>query len=258
MRGKTLVREYSLVNFLSISCICAATVLCADAQTAVETGRELYRANCQACHGAEGDNVPGVDFRSGQFRRASSDEDLARLIVNGIPGTAMPPTNLPEASRGSLVAYLRSLHPTAGASAGAGDAVRGAAIFEGQGGCLHCHRVGGKGSRVGPDLTDAGSQRNAAGLERSILAPNEVILPQHRFVHIELKNGTVITGRRLNEDTYTIEVIDEKERLMSISRADVREYTLLKTSPMPSYQGKLTPQEVADVVAYLLSRKGVQ
>jgi len=53
-------------------------------------------------------------------------------------------------------------------------------------------------------------------------------------------------------------VIDAKERLVSVSRADVREYTLLQTSPMPSYQGKLSTPEIADLVAYLLSLKGVQ
>jgi putative heme-binding domain-containing protein len=144
-----------------------------------------------------------------------------------------------------------------GASAG-GDAARGKAIFDGKGGCLQCHRVGDTGSRMGPDLSDVGSLRTANALEQSIVAPNDVILPQHRFVRLTMKDGTVISGRRLNEDTYSIEVIDAKERLVSVSRADVREYTLLQTSPMPSYQGKLSTPEIADLVAYLLSLKGVQ
>jgi putative heme-binding domain-containing protein len=111
---------------------------------------------------------------------------------------------------------------------------------------------------MGPDLSDVGSLRTANALEQSIVAPNDVILPQHRFVRLTMKDGTVISGRRLNEDTYSIEVIDAKERLVSVSRADVREYTLLQTSPMPSYQGKLSTPEIADLVAYLLSLKGVQ
>lgn len=246
------------MKYATILLLCLGAALSVEAQTAAETGRQLYRANCQACHGAEGDNVTGVDFKSGQFRRASSDDDLARLILNGIPGTAMPPTNLPEPSRRALVAYLRSMHAaTMGASA-TGDRAHGMAIFEGKGGCLQCHRVGAQGSRVGPDLSDVGSHRPAAALEQSMVAPNDVILPQNRFVRMVMKDGTVISGRRLNEDTYTIEVIDQKENLISVSRADVREYTLLTTSPMPSYQGKLSSQEIADVVAYLLSLKGVQ
>lgn len=254
---KTRVRKYSLVNYAFVLTLCLGTALSAEAQTTIDTGRDLYRANCQACHGAEGDNVPGVNFRAGQFRRASSDDELVSLILNGIPGTAMPPTNLPEPSRRALVAYLRSMHP-ASASSAAGDPARGAVIFEGKGGCLHCHRVSANGSRVGPDLSEVGTQRTAAALERSIVAPNEVILPQHRFIRLEMKDGTVIAGRRLNEDTYAIEVIDEKERLISVPRADVRQYTLVKNSPMPSYQDKLSSQEIADLVAYLVSLKGVQ
>ncbi|HML15974.1 MAG TPA: c-type cytochrome [Bryobacteraceae bacterium] len=245
--------KYTTLILLSLG-----AALCVEAQTAVDAGRQLYRANCQACHGAEGDTVAGVDFKSGQFRRASSDDDLVRLILNGIPGTAMPPTNLPEDLRRTLVAYLRSMHPASTGSSVAGDAQRGMAIFEGTGGCLNCHRAGGKGSRVGPDLSDVGSRRQAAALEQSIVAPHDVILPQNRFVRIVMKDGSVLTGRRLNEDTYTIELIDQNERLISVSRDDVREYTLLKTSTMPSYRGKLNPQEIGDLVAYLLSLKGVQ
>jgi putative heme-binding domain-containing protein len=246
------------VKHATIFVFCLGTAVSAQAQTAVETGRQLYRANCQACHGEDGGNVPGIDFHAGLFRRASTDDDIARIILNGMPGTAMPPTNLPEPSRRALVAYLRSMHPSSmGASAG-GDAARGKAIFDGKGGCLQCHRVGDTGSRMGPDLSDVGSLRTANALEQSIVAPNDVILPQHRFVRLTMKDGTVISGRRLNEDTYSIEVIDAKERLVSVSRADVREYTLLQTSPMPSYQGKLSTPEIADLVAYLLSLKGVQ
>ena len=247
-----------MVNYSRLLVFFAGAVFSAQAQTAVETGLQLYRANCQACHGAEGDNVPGVDFKSGQFRRASSDDDLVRLILNGIPGTAMPPSNLPENSRRALVAYLRSLHAATMSPSAAGEAAHGKAIFEGKGGCLECHRVGSQGSRVGPDLSDIGANRSAPALEKSIVAPEAGILPQNRFVRISLKDGTVINGRRLNEDTYTIEVIDEKERLISVSRDSVREYTLLQTSPMKSYQGRLSSAEIADLVAYLLSLKGVQ
>jgi hypothetical protein len=65
------------------------------------------------------------------------------------------------------------------------------------------------------------------------------------------RDGTVITGRRLNEDTHTIQLIDDKERLVSLDKSQLRELTIQKTSPMPTYQGKLSAQEVADVVAYL-------
>lgn len=222
---------------------------------AVAEGLRLYTANCASCHGPDGESVQGVDIRSGQFRRAGNDNDLARLIVSGIPGTAMPPNNFAATQVASLIAYLRSPRTHPGRSSSPGDATRGQALFEGRGACLNCHRVKGKGSRLGPDLSEIGNVRSAADLESSILDPNAVLLPQNRFVQATTKNGVTISGRRLNEDTLRVQLIDSKEQLLSLSRADLREYVVLKTSPMPSYQSKLTPQELADVVSYLMSLK---
>jgi len=222
----------------------------------VELGSRLYRLNCFACHGPEGASIPGVDFQRGQFKRASSDEDLLRVIRNGVPGTAMPPHSIGDAQLLALVAYIRNLHDSAASATGSGNADRGRALFEGKGGCVSCHRVNGKGSRVGPDLSEVGAIRTAAYLERSILDPNESILPEHRYVRAVTRQGVVITGRRLNEDSHTLQVIDLDERLRSLSKADLRELTLLTTSSMPSYPGKFSSSELADLVTYLLSLKG--
>jgi len=234
-----------------------AAALAGQQPTAIDTGATLYRAHCSPCHGPEGDSIPGINLRRAEFRRVKTDDEISKLILTGIPGTAMPPSNLPEPSRIALVAYIRSLSKTAG-GATSGDAARGRAIFEGKGGCTGCHRVSGKGSRVAPDLSDVGAVRPAASLEQSILEPSETILPQHRYVQATLRDGTVITGRRLNEDTHTVQLIDSHERLVSLSKSELRDYTVLKTSAMPSYRGKLSSQEVADVVAFLLSLKGSQ
>lgn len=170
----------------------------------------------------------------------------------------MPPTNLAEPQRRALVAYIRSMHQTGAKEKGSGDAARGLAIFEGNGGCLACHRAGAKGSRLGPDLSGIGSLKTAAYLAQTLTNPNETIAPQNRFVRVVTKQGVTISGRRLNEDTHTIQLIDEKEHLISVSKSDLREYELLKTSPMPSYKDKLTQQEISDLVSYLLSLKGSQ
>ncbi|MBZ5602391.1 MAG: c-type cytochrome [Acidobacteriia bacterium] len=224
----------------------------------VDAGGPLYRVHCYPCHGQEGESVPGVSFRSGQYRRASTDEELSRIILGGIPGTGMPPTNLSADERRNLVAYLRSMHSTGESAKGAGDAARGMAIFDGKGACLNCHRVRGKGSRMGPDLSDVGALRNAAYLEKALTDPNDAIAPANRFVRVVTKDGTAISGRRLNEDTHTIQLIDEKERLVSLNRSELREVVLVKTSPMPGYREKLSAQEMTDVVSYLLSLKGSQ
>jgi hypothetical protein len=81
--------------------------------------------------------------------------------------------------------------------------------------------------------------------------------PINRPVRAVTRTGRVINGRRLNEDTYTVQLIDDQERLVSLPKAELREFTISTTSPMPSYQGRLSMEERAAVVAYLLTLKGV-
>ena len=235
----------------------ASFALLAALGFAQDSGQALYRAHCQVCHGAEGLSIPGVNLRSGQFRRASTDEELSRLIQSGIPGTGMPPTNLSADERRGVVAYLRSMH-TSGAATGTGDPARGLAIFEGKGGCVECHRAGDKGSRLGPDLSGIGTWRVAETLEKAVADPHASIAPENRFVRAVTRSGAVIEGRRLNEDTHTIQLIDRNERLISLDKSEVRELTLVTGSAMPSYRGKLSAAEMADLVSYLLTLKGSQ
>lgn len=225
----------------------------------VEDGQRLFGTNCAVCHGTEGDGVPGVDLGHGKFKRAATDDDLIRIIQKGIPGTAMPPNNFDDFRAGTIVAYLRSMASAVAAGASIpGDAGRGQAIFEGKGNCMSCHRVRGKGSRMGPELTDIGAVRRAAQLEQSILDPDAEILPQNRFIHVVMKDGTALDGRLLNQDTYTLQLFDSKERLVTLQRSSLKEYTFAAKSPMPSYSDKLTRQELADVVNYLTSLKGIE
>ena len=224
----------------------------------VQDGRRLFGASCAQCHGPEGDAVPGVDLGHGKFKRAASDGDLIPIIQKGIPGTAMPPGNFNDFQAGTIVAYLRSMAASVAASASIpGDAARGKAIFEGKGNCLNCHRVQGRGSRMGPELTDIGALRRAVQLEQSILDPDAEILPQNRFLRVVTKDGTTVTGRLLNQDAWTIELFDSKERLVTFQKTGVREYAFIDKSPMPSYKGKLSTQELADLVGYLTSLKGI-
>ena len=219
-------------------------------------GATLYAARCVTCHGAQGDAIGGVNLRSGKFRNAITDTDLARFIRAGSQAAGMPPFPLDNADMAGIVAYLRNMNRFDAATVKGGDAARGRAIFDGKGTCRTCHRVGADGSRVGPDLSDIGSIRSPGSIQRSLLDPSSQMMPINRPVRVTKKDGTVINGRRLNEDTYSVQLIDDRERLHSILKADVREYTIAKTSPMPSYKGTLTSDELADLLGYLVSLKG--
>lgn len=227
-------------------------------QADIEYGAKIFLTQCSGCHGMNGDQVAGVNLGSGQFRRVFSDADLRAVVTTGIPGTAMPPFNFDASELAGIVAYVRNMRNFDARQVKLGDAARGAALFEGSGNCASCHRVNGKGPRVAPDLSDIGALRTADFLERSLVAPSAAMLPVNRGVRAVLRNGKVITGRRLNEDTYSVQLIDEQEHLVSLDKADLREYTVMTTSPMPSYKDKLNEQERADIVAYLLTLKGMK
>jgi putative heme-binding domain-containing protein len=218
-------------------------------------GARLYDAQCTTCHGANGDGVGGVDLKSGRFRTAVTDQDLARIITNGIPGTGMLAFKLDPAELTGIIAFVRNMNSFDRGSLPPGDAARGRMVVEGKGGCLSCHRVGVQGARVAPDLSDIGAVRSAASLLRSLTDPTSQMMPINRPVRVVTRDGTVINGRRLNEDTYTVQLLDDREQLVSLIKSDLREYTILTTSPMPSY-AHLTQEELADLVAYLLTLKG--
>jgi putative heme-binding domain-containing protein len=156
----------------------------------------------------------------------------------------------------SLVAFIRAGFDTSSAPVKVGDPVRGRTVFTGKGNCQSCHRVHGVGSRLAPDLSDIGSTRQAGPLQRQLLDPTRSMLPINRPVRAVTRDGRTIRGRRLNEDTFSVQLIDEQERLLTLMKADLREYELGKTSTMPSVAGMMTDEELADLIAYLLSLKG--
>lgn len=134
---------------------------------------------------------------------------------------------------------------------------KGQAIFQGKGVCENCHRVRGRGSRLGPDLSEIGSQREPAELRQSILHPDADILPQNRFYYVMKQDGSTVTGRLLNHDTFTVQLMSPKEELLRFRKAELRDHGFQRNSPMPSYEGKLTAEELSDLIAYLVSLRSI-
>lgn len=217
-------------------------------------GEQLYTENCVECHGPEGDAVPDVDLGHGRFRRATTDPELVGIVLRGIPNTAMPPNNFTEAQASAIVQFLRGKARRAAATAGNG--ANGRAIFAGKGNCTSCHRINGTGSRVGPDLSEIGRLRHSTEIEQSIVEPDAMIVPSNRFVRLVTRDGATITGRLLNQDVFTVQLLDSKEQLRSLQRAELKEFAFVDKSPMPSFRGKLSPQEITDLVSYLVSLQG--
>ena len=120
-----------------------------------------------------------------------------------------------------------------------GTPERGKALFAGKGACATCHRVNGSGPRTAPDLSDIGALRTAGALQRSLVDPTSAMIPINRPVRIVTKDGRTIRGRRLNEDTYTVQLIDDKEQLVSLIKADLNGKVLTFLGAMNTPQNRL-------------------
>src|SRR5262249_32729166 len=148
-------------------------------------------------------------------------------------GTSMPSRRLDAAEIAGIIAYVRNMRDFNGRAVAMGDVSRGQSVFESKGRCLTCHRVNGKGSRVAPDLSDIGTQRAPSAIQQAVVDPSSVMMPINRPVRGVTKDGKQIRGRRLNEDTFTVQLMDDQERLVSVLKSDLREFTVGTYSTMP-------------------------
>lgn len=219
----------------------------------VAAGARIFRAHCAVCHGPDGTGGRGPKLNRGEFRHASSDEGLYEIIAEGITGTEMPSTFFHGKQLWQVVAYVRSLSRRPAGPPLRGNAAAGKKVFFGKGGCPMCHMVDGEGGRLAPDLSLIGETRSPEHLRSAVLKPNERLLPYDRAVRAVTRDGKTITGRRLNEDTYSVQLIDAQENLVSLLKDEVTEYEVLGESTMPSYEGKLSDAELDDLIAYLAS-----
>src|ERR1700694_4937156 len=214
-------------------------------------GAQSFRSQCAACHGPDAaGGVVGPSLSSGTFKNGGSDEALFRVITKGIPGTAMTAFRLNGREVWQLIAYLRAVNIGKAAEQAKGDPAKGAQVFSANG-CGSCHTNGKTGGFVGPDLSEIGSRRSLAQLESSILDPNADVASDYWSLRARTKTGQTITGVRLNEDMTSFQIREQSGRLRSVWKTDLASYELVRTSPMPSFKGKLSAGDLEDLIAYL-------
>lgn len=223
---------------------------------AIQEGLRIYSQQCALCHGPQGDLVDGINLRLGQFRNVQSDSDLASVVSNGAAEGRMPAFDFDAGELSAITAYIRAGFNPDGVAVRVGDAVRGKALFEGKGECNSCHRVNGVGAYTAPDLSDVGLRRTPANLQLNLVDPAEALLPINRPVRMVTRSEEVVTGRRLNEDTYSVQLIDSEGRLRSLLKENLVSYSVSEQPSKPPTS--LNADEVADVVAYLLNLRGVR
>jgi cytochrome c oxidase cbb3-type subunit 3 len=242
---------------------------------AAKLGEFEFRANCAFCHGlgARGGGR-GPDLTRAQKKHGNSDADLFRTVNEGVPGTAMPPNGATQQGVGmteeeiwQVISYIRSVQVKVSAQP-AGNAARGRELFYGSAACGTCHMIEGKGGRLGPDLTATGSARSVDYIVDSLRNPSRRLAQgiseamkefsqEYETVNVVDDRGQKFQGVVLNEDNFTLQMIDTREQLHLFDKEKLRSLEKSRESLMPKYDDKMLPEkDLQDMVAFLLSAGG--
>jgi putative heme-binding domain-containing protein len=214
-------------------------------------GSLMFRARCAGCHGLDGKGVSGPDLTQA-LAAGLTDERFVRIVRNG-QGTEMPRFTSEQTSDTQvreILVHLRTLTAGGAAEQTRGNAANGTKLFAAR--CAACHTVGGRGGRLGPDLSRIGALRSAAALTGKVRNPNRGFVAGYRPVTIVLGDGRRIRGVAKNEDAFSIQVMDATERLHGFRKAEVREVVHEPRSLMPVFDAAaLGDPDLMDLVAYL-------
>ena len=228
---------------------------------AIREGAILFRQECVMCHGVGGrGGVRGPDLTKGTWAHGGSDAELARTIRNGVPGTTMPANELKENEIWQIIAYLRTRQQPPAPQTG--DRLRGETLFFGSAKCSTCHMVNGRGGRLGPELSHTGSARPRDYLIESIREPSRQLTQIHSgvgsgtqywdTVTAVTRDGKTIVGVPMNEDTFTIQIMDAGERIHSLEKKSLKGLRHESRSLMPAYGADVLGEtDLQDLVAYL-------
>jgi len=235
----------------------------------IANGKSTFRGACAFCHGLNADGgFRAPSLISGHLNHGDTDDAMLNNILHGIPGTAMPANDIEESEARDVIAYLRSLQKPAAAPP-SGNAEAGRKLFFGEAYCSRCHMVSGQGGRLGPDLSRVGAMRPRDYLIESIRNPDAVIAerfvttdfgvnsPNYELVTVTTRQGTSFSGVILNEDSFSLQFMDDQEKIHSWSKSELQSVVHEKRSPMPAYgKPQLSDSQLDDLVAYLSSLTG--
>jgi putative heme-binding domain-containing protein len=229
---------------------------------ALAEGQALFRGLCSGCHGGAGRGGKGPDLTDKRWIHGDKDEDIARVIREGVPKTTMKKlSELKEDQVTKIIRYVRSLARAPSESDWKpylpGDAAAGRKLFfddKGKAQCAKCHSVEREGGRVGPPLDRIASRRSPEYIMESILQPSKDIDPDYEAVQVATAKGTVITGLRVNESNFSIQLREENGRFHSFLKSELEGVFVLKKSLMPDNMAEvLTVKELHDLFAFLMS-----
>jgi cytochrome c oxidase cbb3-type subunit 3 len=219
-------------------------------------GEKLFQNHCALCHGPKGEGGRGPILAQAKLSRAPDDAALLKILEDGIRGTEMPGADsMSEREMKQTAAYVRSLGKVPQKPV-PGNPAHGAEIYRGKGACTTCHSIKGEGGISGPDLAGIGGRRSAAYLRESLVDPGKAVPEGYLLVTVSAKDGRSVTGVRVNEDSFSLQIRDASGRSYSFWKNEIAQVDKQRgKSPMPSYKGQLSDDELTDLVAHLASLK---
>ena len=227
-----------------------------ETSSANALGQRIFRTRCAACHGLDGRGGEHAPSIVQDQVKSLSDEDLAGIVHNGIPGKGMPEFSaLGSAAIKSVVAYLRELQGPIAPEAVTGNATRGKALFFGMAECSACHVMQGTGNFIARDLSDYGRNHQPSEIRSAILGTRKAAESPPEQVTVTTRSGGELSGVLRNEDNFSFQLQDLKGDFYLILKSDVVRVRREPVRVMPSdYSKRLTSQKIDDLVSFIARR----
>jgi putative heme-binding domain-containing protein len=219
------------------------------------TGKAEFIHNCLDCHSA------GMVLRArktpDEWRKNVDDmaargsdgskEDIDKVVVYLDKYFAAPATTQ---------STTLSSTPSGSVALPSSDVERAKRVIT-DNGCLACHRIEKQGAYIEPTLNGIGGRRTTDEIRAAIVRPHPMVDPSNNLIRLTTADGKTLVGRILSQDDHNVRIIDASGEVATYSKPGLRQFTIVNTNPMPSFEEKITGKDLDGLVRYLGSLPSV-
>jgi cytochrome c oxidase cbb3-type subunit III len=217
-------------------------------------GKQAFESRCAGCHGLDGrggERAP--DIASSVKTQRRSDDELARIIEQGLPATGMPAfASLGNTVR-NVVAYLRQLQGKNESARLPGIAPKGRELFYGKARCSECHAVAGSGGFIASELSTFGANRSPDEIRQAVIKPTSANRLGGKMI-VKTRDGKEFSGVVRNEDNFSIQLQSLNGDFQFFQKSELTGFSRQPDSLMPAdYATTLNREELDDLISFLMS-----
>jgi cytochrome c oxidase cbb3-type subunit 3 len=216
-------------------------------------GKQAFESRCAGCHGLDGrggERAPDIALSAKTQQR--SDDELFRIIQQGLPATGMPAFASLGSSTKNVVAYLRQLQGKSNVARVPGSEQKGRALFYGKARCSDCHAVAGRGGFIAAELSGFGRNRSPDEIRQAITMPARTTRLGSRMI-VKMRDGREYSGVVRNEDNFSIQLQSLDGGFQLFEKSELASFSRQPGSLMPAdYATTLNGEELNDLVSFLM------